>query len=85
MCLAQGHNIEPLVGSNPGPLDLKSYTLPLPHCTPLFVLRQVGNLKAIISEYMIHLTTGSIVIKLKSMTVAVYFQKNIRIKPLPNI
>ena len=34
MCLAQGHNAETLVGSNPRPLCLESSTLPLSHCTP---------------------------------------------------
>ena len=32
MCLAQGHNSDAWWGSNPGPLGLKSSTLPLSHC-----------------------------------------------------
>ena len=31
MCLAQGHNTVPLVGSNQGPLDSESDALPLRH------------------------------------------------------
>ena len=31
MCIAQGHNTVPLVGTNPGPLDSESDALPLGH------------------------------------------------------
>ena len=45
MCLAQGHNTVTPVGSNPRPLDLESYALPLCHRAPSKVGDLIGTTK----------------------------------------